>query len=106
MLGWPFKPTTLFTLTLLIGGVGSPFIGLAASLTVEAEHDLGVQYLKGEGVSLDKVRGRTYIQQSARRDYPLAQFHLGLLFYRGEAGDKSLSCAEYWFKQNWQNNIH
>ncbi|EFE54086.1 sporulation and cell division repeat protein [Providencia rettgeri DSM 1131] len=65
-------------------------------LTVEAEHDLGVHYLKGEGVPEDKPKGRQYILQSALRGYPLAQFHLGLLFYRGEGGDSSLACAKWW----------
>lgn len=69
----------------------------SATLSVEDEHDLGVKYLKGDGVELDKKKGRLYIHQSALRGYPLAQFHLGLLFYRGEGGDKSHHCAQWWF---------
>ncbi len=71
----------------------------ATSLSVEAEHDMGVLHLTGDGVPVDKSKGRTYIHQAALRGYPLAQFHLGLLFYRGEGGERHLPCAKWWLGQ-------
>lgn len=64
--------------------------------TVESVHDLGVQYINGDGVNASPEKGRYYIHQSALRGYPPGQFHLGILFYTGIGGDKDISCARWW----------
>lgn len=64
--------------------------------TVESIHDLGVQYINGDGVNASSEKGRYYIHQSALRGYPPGQFHLGILFYTGIGGDKDISCARWW----------
>ncbi|GAA0338205.1 SPOR domain-containing protein [Morganella psychrotolerans] len=64
--------------------------------TVESLHDLGVQYINGDGISVSPEKGRYYIHQSALRGYPLGKFHLGILFYTGVGGDKDISCARWW----------
>ena len=64
--------------------------------TVESVHDLGVQYINGDGVNVSPRKGRYYIHQSALRGYPLGQFHLGILFYTGIGGDRDISCARWW----------
>ncbi|WP_082956963.1 SPOR domain-containing protein [Morganella psychrotolerans] len=64
--------------------------------TVESVHDIGVQYINGDGVNAFPEKGRYYIHQSALRGYPPGQFHLGILFYTGIGGDKDISCARWW----------
>lgn len=59
-------------------------------------HDLGVQYINGDGVSADAKKGRYHIHRSALLHFPLAQYHLGILFYTGEGGDKNTACARWW----------
>ncbi|WP_413483255.1 SPOR domain-containing protein [Morganella psychrotolerans] len=64
--------------------------------TVESVHDLGVQYINGDGVNASPEKGRYYIHQSALQGYPPGQFHLGILFYTGVGGDRDISCARWW----------
>lgn len=73
-----------------------PAASVAADNNADKIHDLGVQYINGDGVPADAEKGRHYIHQSALLHFPLAQYHLGILFYTGEGGDKNTACARWW----------
>lgn len=73
-----------------------PAISGAADNNAGAIHDLGVQYINGDGLPADAEKGRYHIHRSALLHFPLAQYHLGVLFYTGEGGDKNTACARWW----------
>lgn len=73
-----------------------PAVSGAADNNAETIHDLGVQYINGDGVPADAEKGRYHIHRSALLHFPLAQYHLGVLFYTGEGGDKNTACARWW----------
>ncbi|MEK9135639.1 MAG: tetratricopeptide repeat protein, partial [Bacteroidota bacterium] len=50
---------------------------------VLAQHELGIRYLTGKGVSADTAKGAHWIQRAAAQNLAPAQFNLGLLFYHG-----------------------
>lgn len=50
---------------------------------VLAQHELGLRYLTGRGVSADTARGAYWIQKAASQNLASAQFNLGILYYHG-----------------------
>ena len=50
---------------------------------VLAEHELGIRYLTGRGVSADTVKGAYWIGKAASQNLLSAQFNLGILYYHG-----------------------
>lgn len=73
-----------------------PAVSAAADNNAGTVHDLGVQYINGDGVPADAEKGRYHIHRAALLHFPLAQYHLGILFYTGEGGDKNTACARWW----------
>lgn len=73
-----------------------PAVSRAVDNNAGAIHDLGVQYINGDSVPADAEKGRYHIHRSALLHFPLAQYHLGILFYTGEGGDKNTACARWW----------
>lgn len=93
-----FSPAGLFrciTAAIFTASV-LPAISGAADNNAGTVHDLGVQYINGDGVPADAEKGRYYIHRAALLHFPLAQYHLGILFYTGEGGDKNTACARWW----------
>lgn len=80
----------IFTVSVL------PAVSGAADNNAGTVHDLGVQYINGDGVPADAEKGRYHIHRAALLHFPLAQYHLGILFYTGEGGDKNTACARWW----------
>ncbi|MEQ5121750.1 SPOR domain-containing protein [Morganella morganii] len=80
----------IFTVSVL------PAVSGAADNNAGTVHDLGVQYINGDGVPADSEKGRYHIHRAALLHFPLAQYHLGILFYTGEGGDKNTACARWW----------
>lgn len=64
-----------------------------------AQTSIGVIYLKGEGVSLNKSLAYQYILKAANQDYARAQYYLGGLYYEGNGIDKDFIEAIKWFKK-------
>lgn len=95
---FPFPPAGLFRcITAAIFTVAAlPAVSGAADNNAGTIHDLGVQYINGDGVPADAEKGRYHIHRSALLHFPLAQYHLGILFYTGEGGDKNTACARWW----------
>jgi TPR repeat protein len=50
---------------------------------VLAQHELGIRYLIGRGVSADTLKGAYWIQRAAAQKLTSAQFNLGILYYQG-----------------------
>lgn len=73
-----------------------PVVSGAADNNPGTIHDRGVQYINGDGVPADAEKGRYHIHRAALLNFPLAQYHLGILFYTGEGGDKNTACARWW----------
>lgn len=71
----------------------------SAAPFLEQIHDLGVQFINGDGVPIDLAKGRYYIQQSALLGYPLGQYHLGVLFFTGEGGTRNSEYATWWLEK-------
>ncbi|MEI9751966.1 hypothetical protein V5085_13760 [Moellerella wisconsensis] len=90
-------------LTLLLTGLPMllcrPVFSAAPSTSLEQIHDLGVQFINGDGIPIDLAKGRYYIQQSALQGYPLGQYHLGVLFFTGEGGTRNSEYATWWLEK-------
>lgn len=65
----------------------------------KAQTNLGVAYLKGEGVPLDKGLAYQYFLKAANQGYARAQYYLGGLYYEGNGIDKDIIEAIAWFKK-------
>jgi hypothetical protein len=50
---------------------------------VLAQHELGIRYLTGRGISADTVKGAFWIQKAAGQNLMSAHFNLGILYYHG-----------------------
>lgn len=48
-----------------------------------AQHELGLRYLLGEGVTADTVKGAYWIQKAADQSLPNARYNMGILSFNG-----------------------
>lgn len=68
-----------------------------------AQHELGLRYLLGEGVTADTTKGAYWIGKAAEQNFQEAHFNLGILYFNGwgvpwnpfEAYKHLLRCAEH-----------
>jgi len=72
-------------------------IALAEQGNAEAQEDLGVKYLRGDGVPKDPKRAFEWIGKSARNHYPAAQRDLGTIYYDGVVVEKNIESAIRWW---------
>ena len=63
----------------------------------EAQHNLGVKYIKGNGIDRDIEEGVMWIRKAAMQAYARAQYDLGLLHAKGEGVPKDYGMAYTWF---------
>lgn len=73
---------------------------LAASATAgnaEAQFQVGMSYLHGKGVTLDKREAFKWITDAAERNHLDAQVHLGGMYYTGIGVTKDVVMAWKWF---------
>lgn len=69
---------------------------------LEAQHELGLRYLLGEGVMADTAKGAHWIGKAADRGYSEAQYNMAIVWFNGWGGewnpfktfDLLLTCAE------------
>lgn len=69
---------------------------------LEAQHELGLRYLLGEGVVADTAKGAYWIGRAADRGYTEAQYNMAIVWFNGWGGewnpfktfDLLLACAE------------
>lgn len=62
----------------------------------EAQRDLGLAYLKGEGIAKDTARAYDLFVQAARQQDAQAQFYLGRSYLTGKGTDRNLISAYIW----------
>jgi TPR repeat protein len=63
----------------------------------EAQAELALRLLNGDGVPKNKREGRTWCRQAAEQGDPLGQFLLGGCYYNGEGGFGDPLRALFWF---------
>lgn len=74
-------------------------ISLAESGDKEAQTELGVCYIKGDGVELDLKKAVLWWQKAADQNYAEAQYYLGLCYVNGSGIEKNNKKAkELWTK--------
>jgi len=70
----------------------------AAQGNPQAQFDLGVMYLHGNGVIRNERVAFNYFHKAARKNHPEAKFQMGLCFAQGRGVRKQSQLARYWFK--------
>jgi TPR repeat protein len=63
----------------------------------DAQAELALRLLNGDGVAKNKREGRTWCRQAAEQGDPLGQFLLGGCYYNGEGGLCDPVRAFFWF---------
>lgn len=63
----------------------------------DALHDLGLCYLKGEGVPKDMDKDFFLMQRSAKQGNMQAQYNMGVI-YRMSGSEKDMEKALYWYR--------
>jgi TPR repeat protein len=89
-----------------LGGIPRDPMGGAAWFHVaadqgyaEAQTDLGVQYLNGEGVPHNRAYGASWIQKAADQGFVGAEAILGVLYYQGRGVPRDYQKAVYWLRK-------
>ncbi len=62
-----------------------------------AQNNIGVSYLHGLGVDVDKKTAFEWFEKSAEQGYTYAQSELAMLYYNGEVVDKDVGKAQKWW---------
>ncbi len=72
---------------------------LAAQGNPDAEIDLGLAYLKAEGVSRDDAIARQWFERAATQGVAQAQYLTGAMLERGRGGARSYAEALQWYRR-------
>lgn len=65
---------------------------------VDAQFELGVRYITGEGLKKDPKAGATWIEKAAKQQHLRAQHVMGTLYEDGVGVEKNLAKAHEWFR--------
>lgn len=63
------------------------------------QHNLGVAYNTGEGVTQDHSKAAQWYRKAADQGFAGAQFNLGILYSRGNGVTQNLERAVYWWRK-------
>jgi cell division septation protein DedD len=74
------------------------WLPLAEAGDTAAQANLGVMYLKGQGVDVDPAEAARWFLRAAEQGNPVAQDNLGQLYYLGEGVPKDVDAAAHWIK--------
>jgi len=69
----------------------------AAQGNALAQFNLGVMYIKGQGVPQDYTMALKWYMKAAEQNNPLAQFDLGVMYTNGEGTEVDMVQAYKWF---------
>lgn len=72
----------------------------AAQGNVDAQYNLGVMYVFGQGVPKDYVTARKWFEKAAAQGHAGAQFALGAIYDRGQGVPQDYVTARKWFEQS------
>lgn len=82
------------------------YVAAAAAFTkaaekgnADAQFNLGLMYLKGQGVAQDNVQALKWFRQSAEQGNPKAQVNLGRMYARAKAVAPNFVTAAYWYRK-------
>ncbi len=64
-----------------------------------AQFNLGVMYVKGEGVPEDDAKAVYWYRKAAEHGDALAQFNLGVMYANGEGVPEDDAKAVYWYRK-------
>jgi hypothetical protein len=65
----------------------------------DASRNLGLMYLKGQGVDKDYKMAMVQFKKAANRNYPPAQYQLGNMYLKGQGVKKNNTEARKWFQK-------
>jgi len=92
----------------LAGLTAAAFLGCAGlNLTGDAEtasdpaaqYDLGVAYLRGDGVAQDDRKAVQWFRKAAKQGYAPAQNRLGICYLRGQGVKRDTAEAVRWYRR-------
>lgn len=66
---------------------------------LRAHNELGMMYLKGDGVARDPARARALFTTASENGLVLAQYQLAELMRTGVGGEKDMQAAIKWYEQ-------
>ena len=69
----------------------------AAQGDAEAQHNLGLMYVHGEGVPQDYAEAVKWFRKAANQGDASAQTNLGIMYFRGEVVLRDLTQAYMWY---------
>lgn len=71
---------------------------------VQAEMNLGNDYLIGQGVPKSYSKAIYYLKESALKGFNIAEYDYGIMYYTGKGVQQSYQKANYWFKKSANKN--
>lgn len=77
----------------------SAVTSLAQSGDVQAQYELGLAYLHGEGVKEDYLLAKQWLEQSANANFADAQTALGEMYFKGIGVEQDYQQAKIWFEK-------
>jgi hypothetical protein len=63
-----------------------------------AQNELGLMYVKGEGIEQDKNKAAEWWTKSAEQGYAKAQYNIGMMFFKGEGIENKKKAAKWFTK--------
>ena len=63
----------------------------------DAQHNLGVMYLNGEGVTQDYVEAAKWFHRAAEQGFGKSQHNLGLIYHNGQGVTQDYVQAHKWY---------
>jgi len=70
-----------------------------------AQHNLGICYRDGQGVSRDAVEAFKWFRQAAELNHDYAQHNLGVCYSKGQGVAKDVVEAVKWFRKSAEQNL-
>lgn len=78
----------------------SAVTSLAQSGDVQAQYELGLAYLHGEGVKEDYLLAKQWLEQSANANFADAQTAIGEMYFKGIGVEQDYQQAKIWFEKS------
>ena len=72
------------------------FRSAAAQNDAGAQNNIGIMFLRGEGVAKDPAKAAFWLERAAGRGHIQAQYNLGEMYHNGEGVAKNGALAYYW----------
>ena len=70
---------------------------LARTHDPRAQHNIGILYFNGEGVTQNQQTARRWFERAAQQGYARSQYNLGWIYEMGLGVEKNLTTARQWY---------